>query len=116
MLTLNLTRKDTLQRAIIGQVRTTRVGCWWIHWDFNLKAASEDVYVSGTYREIHFMLSEKLTDDNWREFIFRVKSDYSRVGGWPTLNFQNFGGCPVQAFAWAGSLIGQFEVPARATV
>lgn len=51
----------------------------WIHWDFNLKAADEDVYISGTYREIHLMLSEKMADDNWRDLILKIKSDYERV-------------------------------------
>lgn len=52
----------------------------WIHWDFNLKAGSEEVYVCGTYREVHFMLSERLTDNDWKDFILKVKSDYARVG------------------------------------
>src|SRR6266478_2918307 len=52
----------------------------WIHWDFNLKAAGEDVYVCGTYREVHFILSEKLTDYEWRDFILKIKSDFGRIG------------------------------------
>jgi len=28
----------------------------WIHWDFNLKAAGEGIWIGGTYREVHFML------------------------------------------------------------
>ena len=52
----------------------------WIHWDFNLKAADEDVYVCGTYREVHFLLSEKLTDNEWRDFILKIKSDFGRIG------------------------------------
>lgn len=52
----------------------------WIHWDFNLKVANEDIYICGTYREVHFWLSETLTDDNWRDFVLKVKSDYERVG------------------------------------
>jgi hypothetical protein len=50
------------------------------HWDFNLKAANEDVYIVGTFREVHFMLSEELTDDDWPDLICRIKSDYVRVG------------------------------------
>ncbi len=50
------------------------------HWDFNLKAANEDVYIVGTFREVHFMLSEELTDDDWPDLIRRIKSDYERVG------------------------------------
>lgn len=52
----------------------------WIHWDFNLKAANEDVYICGTYREVHFMLSEELNDENWRDLVLAIKSDYARVG------------------------------------
>jgi hypothetical protein len=44
----------------------------WIHWDFNLKAEGEEVYICGTYREVHFMLSEKLTDDDWRDLVIRA--------------------------------------------
>ena len=52
----------------------------WIHWDFNLKAADEDVYICGTYREVHFLLSEKLEDVEWRDFILKIKSDFGRIG------------------------------------
>ena len=50
------------------------------HWDFNLKASNEDVYILGTFREVHFMLSEGLTDDDWPKLIRKIKSDYGRVG------------------------------------
>jgi hypothetical protein len=52
----------------------------WIHWDFDLKSLDEDVYMCGTSREIHFRLSESLTDEDWRDFILRIKADYKRVG------------------------------------
>jgi hypothetical protein len=51
----------------------------WIHWDYNLKAGDEDVYVCGTSREIHFVTSERLTDEGWRDLILGVKADYKRV-------------------------------------
>ena len=51
----------------------------WMNWDFNLKAADEDVYICGTHREIHFMLSEELADEDWRDLILKIKSDYGRV-------------------------------------
>jgi hypothetical protein len=50
------------------------------HWDFNLKAAEEDVYIVGTFREIHLALSEELADNDWPNLIRRIKSDYGRVG------------------------------------
>jgi hypothetical protein len=52
----------------------------WIHWDFNLKAGDEDVYICGTSRETHFILSAKMTDDDWRDLILSVKQDFERVG------------------------------------
>jgi hypothetical protein len=52
-----------------------------IHWDFNLKADDEDVYVYGTSREIHFVISARLTDENWRDLILGIKADYKRVAG-----------------------------------
>lgn len=51
----------------------------WVHWDFVLKAGSEDVYVCGASRQIHFILSEKLADEEWRDLILRIKADYGRV-------------------------------------
>jgi hypothetical protein len=52
----------------------------WIHWDYYLKAGDEDVYVCGMSREIHFVLSEKMTDQNWRDLGLSIKTDYGRVG------------------------------------
>ncbi len=51
----------------------------WIHWDYNLKAGDEDVYISGLSREIHFVVSEKLADEHWRDLILGIKADYKRV-------------------------------------
>ena len=52
----------------------------WIHWDFNLKADGEDVYISGTYCEVHFMLTEELADADWPVFLEKIKSDFGHVG------------------------------------
>jgi hypothetical protein len=52
----------------------------WIHWDFNLKVQGEDVCISGTYREIHFMLSEKLSDCDWPMLFEKIKADFGRLG------------------------------------
>lgn len=51
----------------------------WIHWDFNLKAGDEDVYICSTSREIHFTLSAKMTDENWHDLILEIKRDFGRV-------------------------------------
>ena len=32
------------------------------HWDYNLTTGTEDVYICGTSREVHFMLSERIAD------------------------------------------------------
>lgn len=52
----------------------------WIHWDFNLKAGDVDVYISGTSREVHFLISETLADDDWKSLILGLKADFARIG------------------------------------
>jgi hypothetical protein len=52
----------------------------WIHWDFNLTVGGEDVYISGTYREFHIMLSEHLPDQDWPVLLQKIKADFGRVG------------------------------------
>ena len=50
-----------------------------MHWDFQLKAENEDVYICGYLREVHLTVSEKLTDEEWKELINAIKADFSRV-------------------------------------
>lgn len=50
------------------------------HWDFWLKAGSQDVLISGMSREIHFQLSESLSDADWHSLIRAIKIDFARVG------------------------------------
>ena len=52
----------------------------WVHWDYYLKAGEQDVYLCGMSREIHFVLSEKMTDENWRDLVLAIKTDFGRVG------------------------------------
>lgn len=52
----------------------------WIHWDYYLKAGDKDVHISGTSREIHFLLTENLSDQEWYSLISNIKTDYKRVG------------------------------------
>jgi hypothetical protein len=61
-----------------------------IHWDFNLKADDVDVYLSGTSRTIHVHLSEKLTDEQWKEFILAFKADFRRIGREKTAMMRSF--------------------------
>lgn len=51
-----------------------------VHWDFNLKAIDVDVYVQGRMRDIMVMVSEPMTDSNWKELIIAMKGDFARVG------------------------------------
>jgi hypothetical protein len=50
------------------------------HWDFNLKASTADVIVSGTTREVHIGVSEVLEDDDWVSLLKAIKADFGRVG------------------------------------
>lgn len=52
----------------------------WIHWDYNLKAGDEDVYICSTSREIHFILSARMADGDWHDLISAIKRDFERVG------------------------------------
>lgn len=52
----------------------------WIHWDYSLKAGPEDVYIAGASREIHFIVSEALTDQQWKDLIVAIRTDFARVG------------------------------------
>jgi hypothetical protein len=52
----------------------------WIHWDYYLKADDQDVYICGMSREIHLVLSERMTDENWCNLVLAIKADYGRVG------------------------------------
>lgn len=52
----------------------------WVHWDYYLKADDQDVYLCGMSCEIHLVMSEKMTDENWRDLVLATKADYGRVG------------------------------------
>jgi hypothetical protein len=52
----------------------------WIHWDYSLKAGEVDVYFAGASREIHVLVNEPLTDQNWTDLIVAIKTDYARMG------------------------------------
>jgi hypothetical protein len=64
-----------------------------VHWDFNLKCDTADIYIAGHSREILFVLSESLTDELWRSLILGVKADFARVSqakGEMTHSFEKF--------------------------
>ena len=61
----------------------------WIHWDFNLRAGDEDVYISGMSREIHILITSEMTDADWRDLILGIKSDYQRVANEKSVVFKS---------------------------
>lgn len=50
------------------------------HWDFNLKVGDEDLYIVGMSREVHLLVNEPMTDENWKALIIAIKADFVRVG------------------------------------
>jgi hypothetical protein len=52
-----------------------------IHWDYHIKASNnEDVYILGTDREVHVLLSERLKRSDWPSFVNALKQDFARHG------------------------------------
>ena len=50
-----------------------------IHWDFFLWVGSEVVYLSGASREVMIMVTEALSDEQWKQLIEAIKRDFRRV-------------------------------------
>jgi len=50
-----------------------------IHWDFNIKAEEVDIYFHATARQVHILVSEVLTDEQWKELIVAIRADYARI-------------------------------------
>jgi hypothetical protein len=51
-----------------------------VHWDFNLRSGKIDVYIQGRMRDVAVLVSERMTDENWKELILALKKDFGRVG------------------------------------
>jgi hypothetical protein len=51
-----------------------------VHWDFNLKAGSVDVYIQGRMRDVMVMISEPMKDADWKALILAIQGDFGRVG------------------------------------
>lgn len=51
----------------------------WIHWEYSLKADGEDISIGGTYREVHFMLTEEPADADW-PVLLKKNQDGLRAG------------------------------------
>jgi len=85
-----------------------------IHWDFILKAGDEDVYICGMSREVHFIVSAKLTDENWRELILGIVPVHGDTVLSPIAGAPRSGegaGSP-----WARSVLSQSQHPAVGAV
>lgn len=52
-----------------------------VHWDYHLKGGDEDVYICGTSRETHIIVSKILTDEQWMDLIKSIKGDFRNVRG-----------------------------------
>lgn len=52
----------------------------WIHWHYSLRANDVIVEMSGTSRDVHMIVSEELSDSDWRRLLASLKSDFSRIG------------------------------------
>ncbi|MGN8544614.1 hypothetical protein [Bradyrhizobium sp. C9] len=59
-----------------------------MHWDFQLKAENADVYICGHLREVHLIVSEKLTDQERGSGA--IKADFSRVAKEKSAIFKSF--------------------------
>jgi hypothetical protein len=51
----------------------------YIHWDFFLKTGDANMYVMGLSREVQFVPSEDMSDDDWRKLIANIRTDFGRV-------------------------------------
>lgn len=51
----------------------------WIHWDYNLKAGAADVYISGTSRECHLLISEKMKPHDWASLLTAIKRHFGSI-------------------------------------
>ena len=58
------------------------------HWEFMLKADKVEVSISGKCRAVQLRVSEEMTDENWRDLILAIKSDYKRVAKKKSLVFK----------------------------
>ncbi|WP_119389654.1 hypothetical protein [Taklimakanibacter lacteus] len=62
----------------------------WIHWDYSLKADDVDIYIAGTSRDIHFIVSERMRDVDWKDLILALKADFGRNGRAKSEMMQSF--------------------------
>lgn len=61
-----------------------------IHWDFFLWAGDEAVYLSGASREVMIMVTEALSDEQWKQLISAIKDDFRRVAREKSIVLQSF--------------------------
>ncbi len=51
-----------------------------VHWDFNLKAMDADICIMGRMRDIVIIVSESMSDEDWKALILAIKADFGRLG------------------------------------
>ena len=61
-----------------------------VHWDFQLKAGDEDVYICGHLRQVHLIVSEEMSDEGWKALINAIKADFGRVAKAKSAIVKNF--------------------------
>ena len=52
----------------------------WIHWDYLIIAENNYISICGTAREIHILMPDNLSDQDWHKLIDSIKKDFGRVG------------------------------------
>jgi len=50
-----------------------------VHWDFHLRVGETDLYMAGILRELQIVVSEPLSDQQWKSLIVGLKEDFTRV-------------------------------------
>jgi hypothetical protein len=50
------------------------------HWDYNIKAGTKDLIVTGATQEVHVWFQDDLSDPKFLKFILSLKADFARVG------------------------------------
>ncbi len=51
-----------------------------VHWEFHLKAGEIDVCIWGWGRDVHVLVCERMTDEDWKALILAIKADFARIG------------------------------------
>lgn len=50
-----------------------------VHWDFLMRSGETDIYIAGVLRELQIVVTEPLSDEQWKSLIVGLKQDFKRV-------------------------------------